>query len=87
MIPALLASAAHQILSHSARSQPSTGTNAAPFSVGDGSKTKETRGPSIASDVGQLTTDALTLLGLGGGSPAQGNANQAAKAYAAPGRN
>lgn len=40
------------------------------------------RGHSIASDLGQLTTDALQLLGLGASGTASPSSQSAAQAYA-----
>ncbi len=76
MISSLVASTLHHTLTGRVPPNP-TPTAAA----GQGNAAPPVRGGSIASDIGQLTTDTLTLLGLGGGGT-NAIGDKAAKAYA-----
>ena len=83
MIPALLAHTVHQALAYKPR-QPAQSTATAAADASGGKLGNQGVGRSIASDLGQLTSDTLSLLGLGT-AVGTGTGGTATQAYAAAG--
>ncbi len=84
MIPIIVAQVVQRLLSSDSK-PASSGTSG--FSVSNDSGTQDSQGSvsSVIHDVGKLTTDALSLLGLGT-TGAAASTSAATQAYAATGK-